>query len=219
MIRRAALAGATLAAVLMAACSIQPQPSPSGMPAAGGLRLFVSNEESGTVSVIDVASRRVVHTIPVGKRPRGIRASHDGATVYVALSGSPVGGPNVDESTLPPPDRRYDGIGVIVTATGTLKTVLKSGTDPEQFALSADGRRLFIANEDAGPASVLDLTSDHGLGVRDGIRNKLVAASSVAALPDRTVRGDAVRLKWRPARCALRRQGAPTRRNDRCATG
>ncbi|HYB97235.1 MAG TPA: cytochrome D1 domain-containing protein [Vicinamibacterales bacterium] len=124
-----------------------------------GDRVFVSNETSGTVSVVDVASRRVVQTIHVGKRPRGIRATTDGRTVYVALSGSPIGGPNVDESTLPPPDRRYDGIGVIDVASGSLTRTLKSGTDPEQFAISADGSRLFIANEDAGLASVLDVAT------------------------------------------------------------
>lgn len=129
------------------------------MPAATGPRLFVSNEIGGTVSVVDVGTARVVYTIPVGKRPRGIRVSPDGRTVYVALSGSPIGGPNVDESKLPPPDRRFDGIGVIDAATGALVKVLQGGTDPEQFAISADGARLFIANEDAGLATVLDVST------------------------------------------------------------
>jgi YVTN family beta-propeller protein len=143
------------------ACSAPESGSRSSgvLPPATGPRLFVSNEIGGTVSVIDIATRQVVHTIAVGKRPRGIRASRDGKTVYVALSGSPIGGPNVDESKLPPPDRRFDGIGVIDAATGTLLRTLQGGTDPEQFALSADGARLFIANEDAGLTSVLDIAS------------------------------------------------------------
>jgi YVTN family beta-propeller protein len=152
---------------MVAACSRQPQQEQAGqtaqpatMPPAQGPRLFVSNEIEGTVSVIDIGTRQVVYTIPVGKRPRGIRTSPDGRTVYVALSGSPIGGPNVDESKLPPPDRRFDGIGVIDVATGALTKVLQGGTDPEQFAVSADGTRLFIANEDAGLTTVLD--------VRDG---------------------------------------------------
>src|SRR3712207_9575355 len=36
---------------------------------------------------------KVAATIPVGKRPRGIHASPDGGTLYVALSGSPITGP------------------------------------------------------------------------------------------------------------------------------
>ena len=101
----------------------------------------------------------MLQSIAVGKRPRGIRGSPDGKTVYVALSGSPMGGPNVDESKLPPPDRRHDGIGVIDVATGQLLRVLQGGTDPEQFAVSKDGTKLFIANEDAGLTTVLEVAS------------------------------------------------------------
>src|SRR3954454_12175328 len=63
--------------------------------AADGDRLWlcVSNEKGGDVTVIDVATQKVVATIPVGKRPRGIHASPDGKTLYVALSGRPIEGP------------------------------------------------------------------------------------------------------------------------------
>jgi YVTN family beta-propeller protein len=132
-----------------------PTPVPTEVPA--GPKLYVSNETAGTVSVVDVGTRRVVATIAVGKRPRGIRASADGTRVYVALSGSAIAGPGVDESTLPPPDRRADGIGVIDTTTRTLVATLQSGPDPEQFAISKDGTRLFVANEDAGVASVVNI--------------------------------------------------------------
>ncbi len=143
----------------LAGCSREAAPPGDSMRTAAptGPRVYVSNEMSGTVSVVDPASRQVVATITVGKRPRGIRASADGKTIFVALSGSPVGGPGVDESKLPPPDRQHDGIGVIDVATGRLTRVLNGGTDPEQFVISADGRRLFIANEDAGLTTVLDV--------------------------------------------------------------
>ncbi len=60
------------------------------MPAqAAGYQIYVSNEQSGDVTVIDGTSLKAVATIPVGKRPRGIHASPDGKTVYVALSGTP----------------------------------------------------------------------------------------------------------------------------------
>jgi YVTN family beta-propeller protein len=162
--RGCGVAVATLCAAI-AACSAPTPEAPaatrpaSEMPPPQGPRLFVSNEIAGTVSVIDIGTRAVVHTIPVGKRPRGIRVSPDGRTVYVALSGSPIGGPNVDESTLPPADRKLDGIGVIDAATGRLVKMLPSGSDPEQFAISKDGTRLFIANEDAGLTSVLEVAT------------------------------------------------------------
>src|SRR4051812_4999976 len=83
-------------------------------------RLYVSNEDGGDVAVIDTGSDTVVTTIPVGKRPRGVKLSPDGKLLYVALSGSPRGGPGVDESKLPPPDRAADGIGVVDLKAGKL---------------------------------------------------------------------------------------------------
>jgi YVTN family beta-propeller protein len=158
-------AAACLGLLLVSACSSgSPRETPASTTAASqvapqtsGPLLFVTNEIEGTVSVIDTGSRALVRTIQVGKRPRGIRANEDGSEVFVALSGSPMGGPGVDESKLPPPERRYDGVGVIDVKSGRLEKILPSGTDPEQFALSADGRHLFIANEDAGETTVLDV--------------------------------------------------------------
>ena len=80
-------------------------------PSAG--RLYVTNEMSGDLSVIDVATRQVVRTIALGKRPRGIKPSPDGKRLCVALSGSPIAPPGTDESKLPPPDRKADGIGIV----------------------------------------------------------------------------------------------------------
>lgn len=127
---------------------------------AAGVRVYVTNEGSGDLSIIDAASHTVVATVRLGKRPRGIQVSPDRTKLYVALSGSPSAPPGIDESTLPPPDRTADGIGEIDVATGRLRRVLKVGTDPEQVAVSADGRRLFVANEDAALASVYDLESN-----------------------------------------------------------
>lgn len=81
-------------------------------------RACVTNERSGDVSVIDTGSDRVVETIPVGKRPRGIRLDSEGRVIYIALSGSPISPPGVDTSTLPPADKSADGIGVIEVESG-----------------------------------------------------------------------------------------------------
>src|SRR5262245_7534619 len=92
-------------------CSREPAPTPSAeadaaAPSGREGRIYVTNEISGDLSVIDVESRRVTATIPLGKRPRGVRVSPDNRTLYVALSGSPIAGPGVDESKLSPPDRK-----------------------------------------------------------------------------------------------------------------
>jgi YVTN family beta-propeller protein len=126
-------------------------------PAAGAPRLYISDERGGNVVIVDPQSASVIARIPVGKRPRGIQVSPDHKRVYVALSGSPMGGPNVDESKLPPPDRRYDGIGVVDLDAQKLVNTYQSGADPETFALSRAGKILYVSNEDTGMLSAVDL--------------------------------------------------------------
>lgn len=120
-----------------------------------GPRAYVTNESSGDLSIIDLATNTVVSTVPLGKRPRGLRPSADGRLLFVALSGSPVAGPGVDESRLPPPDRSADGIGVVDLRKERLLRIIKSGQDPEQLTVGANGR-LFVANEDAAKATFID---------------------------------------------------------------
>jgi YVTN family beta-propeller protein len=109
------------------------------------------------MSVIDPARHEVVATVKLGKRPRGIHASPDGKTIYVALSGSPMAPPGTDESKLPPPDRSADGIGVVDVASSKLLRVITSGPDPEEFDLSKDGKLIYVSNEDAAKASIIDI--------------------------------------------------------------
>ena len=125
----------------------------------GGYRVYVTNERSGDLSVIDPATRQVIATVPLGKRPRGIHASPDGLTIYVALSGSPIAGPGVDESKLPPPDKKADAIGVFDVRQNKLSRLIPAGSDPEEFDLSKDGTLLYCSNEDVGLTSVVDIAT------------------------------------------------------------
>lgn len=121
-----------------------------------GYRVFVTNETSGDLSIIDGSTLEVIATIPLGKRPRGIHASPDGRTIYVALSGSPMAPPGVDEDTLPPADKSADGIGVFDVEQNKLVRVLEGGSDPENFDVSRDGNTLFVSNEDVSKVSFID---------------------------------------------------------------
>lgn len=137
--------------------------------------IFVSNEQSGDVTVIGGADFKVLATILVGKRPRGIHASADGSAVYVALSGTPIEGPpqldekgnprltrpksDDDDDSAAAVDKSADGVGVIDVALRKLTRRIQAGSDPEEFALSKDGRHLYISNEDVKTASVIDIAS------------------------------------------------------------
>src|SRR5216117_2803241 len=125
--------------------------------------VFVSNERSGDVSVIDGTTDAVVATFKVGKRPRGIHATPDGQRLFVTLSGSPRMAPGVDENRAPA-DKSADGLGVIDPVAHKLIDRWHVGSDPEQFAISKDGRFAVIANEDDASASIVDLGSGQSRG-------------------------------------------------------
>ncbi len=120
-------------------------------------RVYVSNERSGDLGVIDGATHRWIGSVRLGKRPRGLHASRDGRWLYVALSGSPISGPPGSAAARDPgpADRSADGIGVVDLEQMKLVRTIQAGVDPEEFALSLDGGRLFAANEDAGRVSVV----------------------------------------------------------------
>ena len=128
------------------------------LPAFAASRAYVSNEDGETVSVLDTQKNEVIATIPVGKRPRGLKLNRDGSVLFVAVSGLPKCPPSVPDKECAKlkHDLNADGIATIDTATLKVTGLLKSGSDPEQFDISRDGKRLFVSNEDAAQASVLD---------------------------------------------------------------
>lgn len=163
--------------------------------AADNYQIYVSNERSGDVTVIDGASLKAVATIPVGKRPRGIHASPDGSTVYVALSGTPIEGPpeldaqgnpvfkrdkDDDDDDDDDADKMADGVGVVDVATRKLLKKIAVGSDPEEFDISQDGRRLYVSNEDVKTASSVDVAS----GKVDRIVPLTQEPEGVAVTPD-----------------------------------
>jgi YVTN family beta-propeller protein len=122
---------------------------------------YVSNEGSQELTVIDTRTDSAVATIPVGTRPRGVKVSPDGKLVYVALSGSPRCPPKMPDAECEKmvADKSKDGIAEVDATTRKVKRIFPGGSDPETFDLSRDGTRLFISNEDAGTATILDTGS------------------------------------------------------------
>jgi YVTN family beta-propeller protein len=135
-------------------------------PSAHAARAYVSNEDDGTVTVVDTQQLTAIATIPVGKRPRGLALSPDGARLYVAVSGLPkCPPPMTDEDCAKlPRDPDADGIAVIDAATLHPLTVLRGVSDPERVDVSRDGHALFVSNEDAARLSVLDAARGTVLG-------------------------------------------------------
>src|SRR3954470_24630181 len=102
--------------------------------------LFVADERGDDVRVISTADNAEVAAIAVGKRPRGMCASADRKTVYVALG---------DE----------DAVALVDVASRKVTGKLPVGRDPEQVVLSPDGKVLYVSNEAASTATAVELSS------------------------------------------------------------
>ena len=61
-------------------------------------RAYVSNEDGESVTVIDIQRAEAIATIPVGKRPRGLKLNRNGSLLYVAVSGLPKCPPSVPDA-------------------------------------------------------------------------------------------------------------------------
>jgi YVTN family beta-propeller protein len=120
---------------------------PCGMAASPrGTFLFVANANSDTVSVIDTAKDEVVETIdckpeaslPFGSGSNALAVSLDGKTLYVA-NGT---GNCVAVVRLGEPPREGEGLRRKTQLLGLIPT----GWYPGAVRLSADGKKLFVAN-------------------------------------------------------------------------
>jgi YVTN family beta-propeller protein len=121
-------------------------------------RIFVSNEKSGDISVINGSDFHIIKTIALGKRPRDIQTSSYGKTLYVALGGTPVNPPPQLDANGNPILQKYkqdddndikaekaaDGIGMVDLTTDKFLRKIPAGSDPGQFAISLDGQRLYV---------------------------------------------------------------------------
>ena len=112
--------------------------------------LYVSNERDGTLQIVDTATDRVVRTTRIADRPRGLALSPDGERLYVAVSWWRDG---------KRPRTSVERIAALDSRTLVPVRDYIGGTDPECVSVSTNGQRLYLSNEDAGTASIIDVAT------------------------------------------------------------
>jgi len=140
----------------------------SALPPAQGVRAFVSNNGSDTLSVLDLPSGEVLATIPVGRDPVNIDGPHHLAldpagTVFVALSypaPSLSPGPHSAHSS-----SRRSGY-VLRLAPDDLRVTGQARVDPNpgEIVVSEDGLRLVVSHFDLQLAINTKLTPEQRRG-------------------------------------------------------
>jgi len=100
--------------------------------------IFVTLEKDNALAVVDPVAGKLIKTIPLGQRPRGIVLSKDQQQLYIATS---------DDDT----------IQVIDIKSLKAVATLPSGEDPETFAMNPSGDQLYVSNEDDSLVTVIDI--------------------------------------------------------------
>ncbi|MEO0440893.1 MAG: YncE family protein [Pseudomonadota bacterium] len=101
-------------------------------------RVYVSNMQSGTVSVIDFRKKRKITDLTAGREPEGLALTPNGKRLLVA-------------------DRQEDILYVFDTESLTEITALETGKFPIRVAVSPDGRLAVTSNLGDGALGLYDL--------------------------------------------------------------
>ncbi len=103
-----------------------------------GQYIFVSNENSDTVVVLDLNTKKLIKTIETGGRPRDLKFNKDYSKLYVVVS--------EENHILEIDAKKLDLIAKIDT-----------GDDPEIFDIDDENNILAVSNEDDNELTIIDL--------------------------------------------------------------
>ncbi len=105
-----------------------------------GRYMYVSNEYSHQLSVIDLQERKLVRQVDTGRRPVDVSLAPGGKVLFVA---------------------NYGEGRVTVYDTESFKELdrIQTGAGAHGMAMSTDGKTLFVSNRDAATVSVVDVAS------------------------------------------------------------
>ncbi|MEC4718082.1 cytochrome D1 domain-containing protein [Noviherbaspirillum sp. CPCC 100848] len=130
--------------------------------AAGG-KVYVADEESSTVSVIDTASFKKTGSIPVGKNPHNVQVAPDGKLLWVTNDGEHdkaserpehEGMPKSEHGTL----ADAGAVWAIDTATDTVIAKIPVGMHPAHVVVAQEGRLAYVTNGGENTVSVVDIS-------------------------------------------------------------
>ena len=103
-----------------------------------GRRVAVTTEGNGTLSLVDIAERRLVAAVPTGESiSHQVAVTPDGARAFVANIGS-------------------GSVTVVDLAAGTVVRSIPTGRGAEGVAVTPDGREVWVTNRAENTITVLD---------------------------------------------------------------
>ena len=157
-----------------------------------GKTLLAANPDGGTVSVVDVAARKLVREIPVGKQPESVAFLGSSSRAAVTLYAE-------------------DKVALVDTTAGKVEKTIATPTEPYAAIATRDGSRIYVACE--YPGVVVEIDAAKGEILRKLVATPFVRGLALAADEKRLLAvgyytGDVVAIdlasgatvdRWKPA--------------------
>lgn len=135
---------------VVAAIETRGEASHSLALARDGRTLFTSNEESASLSRLDLATRAFVRHYSVGPRPEGLDITPDGREIWTG-------------------SREGERVRVLDAATGAVRATFPGFATPDRIAISPDGRRAAIADWGCNAVHLADVPGRRVIGAITGL--------------------------------------------------
>ena len=124
--------------------------------------IFVSNENSDSITILDEKNRKIIKSISTGGRPRDMKFSKDKTKLYIVVS-------------------EENHIAILNLNKLKITGYIKTGDDPEIFDISPNGKLLAVSNEDDNELTIIDLSTKK---ILKSIQNVGVEPEGVNFSPD-----------------------------------
>ncbi len=98
---------------------------------------YIGNEGSDNVSVIDLSTKSVIKTIPVGQSPVSIAINSSTGKGYVA-------------------NFKSDKVSILTLSTNTVSATIAVGSEPASVAINTTPNKIYVANSKSDTVSVID---------------------------------------------------------------
>jgi YVTN family beta-propeller protein len=157
-----------------------PEPHDGELTPDGSL-LYLATSGNSAMMVIDTQTRKIIKTIPVGKKPRGVAVGgKNGEIAYVTNKGDGtlsiidvpsglvmdtiIAGQGAHAIRVSSDGKRVyialskeDAVAIVDPISGSVLKKIPVGKLPEQIDLSWDGKLLFASNNEESTVSIIDI--------------------------------------------------------------
>ena len=124
--------------------------------------IFVSNENSDSITILDEKNKKIIKSISTGGRPRDMKFSKDKTKLYIVVS-------------------EENHIAILNLNKLKITGYIETGDDPEIFDISPNGKLLAVSNEDDNELTIIDLSTKK---ILKSIKNVGVEPEGVNFSPD-----------------------------------